>query len=184
MAPLHAQAERLRAGAAELRGLELPIEAGAPWPMSDFYAPGPESSWGPPEILAHVSEMLPYWLGEIERILDGHRRAATMTSPPEPVPFGRTESDPVRIALIGRDRTIPIRELIARIEADAERIATRLESLTDSEAAQAGLHPTRGVLTVTELLEPFIVGHLEGHIRQLRQQLDDGGETGSKPGAA
>ena len=37
------------------------------------------------ELLAHVAEMLPYWLGEVERILAG---------PPEPVPFGRVGSDP------------------------------------------------------------------------------------------
>ena len=33
--------------------------------------PRARGAWGPPEMLAHVAEMLPYWLGEVERILDG-----------------------------------------------------------------------------------------------------------------
>ena len=56
--------------------------------------------------------MLPYWLGEVERILAGW---------PRPVPFGRVATDEVRIAIIGRDRTVPLRELFDRVEADVSR---------------------------------------------------------------
>ncbi len=35
------------------------------------FGTGPEASWGPREVLAHVVEMLPFWLGELERIVDG-----------------------------------------------------------------------------------------------------------------
>jgi hypothetical protein len=56
------------------------VEAGEPWPLSARFGTEPEASWGPRETLAHVTEMLPFWLGEIERILAG---------PAEPVPFGR-----------------------------------------------------------------------------------------------
>ena len=58
----------------------------------------PEASWGPPEVLAHVAEMLPFWQGEMERDPDGSRRAS-------PVPFGRSASDPIRLGLIERDRS-------------------------------------------------------------------------------
>jgi len=151
-----------------MRDLQPDLEARAPWPLSDVYGPGPESSWGPPEVLAHVGEMLPYWLGEIERILDPHERAAARG---EPVPFGRVEGDTLRVGLIGRDRTFPIRELVDRIEASAGRVARRLESLTDEEAAQRGMHPTRGSMAVSDMPEPFLVGHIEGHVRQLREIL-------------
>ena len=154
--------------AADLVGLQPELEARAPWPLSDVYGPGPESSWGPPEVLAHVGEMLPYWLGEIERILDPHERAA---SGGEPVQFGRVEADTLRVGLIGRDRTFPIRELVARIEASADRVAGRLDALTDEEVARRGLHPTRGQMAVSDMLEPFLVGHIEGHVRQLREIL-------------
>ncbi|MEZ0239944.1 MAG: DinB family protein [Chloroflexota bacterium] len=171
MGPFAEQANRLRSAAAAMTDLQPALEARAPWPLSDVYGPGPESNWGPPEVLAHVGEMLPYWLGEIERILDPHEQAAAGD---EPVPFGRLEGDTLRVGLIGRDRTFPIRELIARIDASADRVAARLETLTDEDAARHGLHPKRGQMAVADMLEPFIVGHIEGHVRQLRETLDAG----------
>jgi hypothetical protein len=179
MAPLTEPAQRLRSAAREIRGLQPALEARAPWPLSDVYGPGPESSWGPPEVLAHVSEMLPYWLGEIERILDPHEQAAAGG---EPVPFGRVEGDTLRVGLIGRDRTFPIRELVDRIEASAQRVARRLEALTDQDAAGRGLHPTRGPMVVSDMLEPFLVGHIEGHVRQLREILAE--HSGAAHGGA
>jgi hypothetical protein len=172
MAPLTEPAQRLRVAAGAIHELQPELEARAPWPLADVYGPGPESSWGPPEVLAHVGEMLPYWLGEIERILDRHERAAAGG---EPVAFGRVEGDTLRVGLIGRDRTFPIRELVDRIEASADRVARRLETLTDQEAARRGLHPTRGEMAVSDMLEPFLVGHLEGHVRQLREILAERG---------
>lgn len=172
MAPLSEPARRLRAAAGEIRGLQTELEARAPWPLSDVYGPGPESSWGPPEVLAHVAEMLPYWLGEIERILDPHEQAAAGG---EPVQFGRVESDTLRVGLIGRDRMFPIRELVDRIEASSERVARRLETLTDADVARRGQHPTRGPMVVSDMLEPFLIGHVEGHVRQLREILAAGG---------
>ena len=169
MGPFTEHAKRLRAAAAAMRELQPELEALAPWPLSDVYGPGPESSWGPPEVLAHVGEMLPYWLGEIERILDPHEQAAARH---EPVQFGRVEGDTLRVGLIGRDRSFPVRELVDRIEASADRVARRLESLTDEDAARRGLHPTRGPMAVSDMLEPFLVGHIEGHVRQLREILD------------
>ena len=40
-----------------------------PWPLATDFGTGPEASWGPREVLAHLVEMLPYWLGELERVV-------------------------------------------------------------------------------------------------------------------
>ncbi len=166
MSQLDREVGRLRAAASELSALRPLLEAGSPWPLAERYGTEPEAAWGPPEVLAHVTEMLPFWLGEIERVLAGS---------PEPVPFGRVPGDPVRIAIIGRDRTVPLRELLGRLEADVERYARRLPELSEVETTRRGLHPTRGVMPVAEMLERFVVGHLEEHARQLRQMLEPGG---------
>lgn len=163
MSDLAGLADRLAAAAADVAALSDSLEAGEPWPLVAEYGPGPESSWGPREVLAHVGEMLPYWMGEIERILDGRDADA--------VPFGRTEADPVRIALIGRDRTMPVRELLSRIASEARRIEARLRELPPAAAAREGLHATRGPITVVEVVERFQVGHLEGHVEQMREIL-------------
>lgn len=160
---LGAEADRLEAAVGAILALRPRVEAGAPWPMAELYGPEPEASWGPNELLAHVEEFLPYWLGEIERILAGDSGA--------PVPFGRTAEDPVRIGVIGRDRTVPLRELFARIEADAPRVAARLRELSEADASRLGVHPRRGEMAVRDLLGPFLVGHTEGHVTQLQEIL-------------
>jgi hypothetical protein len=163
MAPLEDHARRLEAATAALVSLEPRIRAGIPWPMAEVFGAEPEASWGPPELLAHVAEFLPYWLGEIERVLEG--------PPGEAVPFGRVQTDDVRIALIGRERSLPLRELFSRIRSDSARAAARLRDLDEADAARTGLHPTRGELRISDMPEPFMSGHLEGHVSQLREIL-------------
>src|SRR5436190_5312037 len=131
--------------------------------MAEQFGVEPEASWGPPEVLAHVSEMLPYWLGEIERIV-----AAPASS--DPVPFGRVSGEPVRIAIIGRDRTVPIRELLARISADARRGAARLRELDASgEERRVGLHPRLGAMALPDIGGRVLATHAQDHVLQLRE---------------
>jgi len=167
MGVLDDQALRLEKAVAAIVELKPRIEAGAPWPMAELYGPEPEASWGPPELLAHVEEYLPYWLGEIESVLASPAGA--------PTPFGRVATDPLRIGVIGRDRSLPLRELFSRIEAGSPRVAARLRELTATDAGRKGLHPARGEMTVQEMLEPFLVGHTEGHVTQLREILATAG---------
>jgi hypothetical protein len=164
MATLDAQADRLEASTAAMLALGPRTAAAAPWPLAEVYGTEVEASWGPPEVLAHVEEMLPFWLGEIERILDGPAG--------DPVPFGRVSTDPVRIGVIGRDRTLPVRELFARIAADGPRMAARMRELGAADVARQGLHPRLGVMSVSDLLDRFILGHVEEHVVQLRELLD------------
>lgn len=167
MGALDAQADRLDAAIRDIVAMRGAVEARAPWPLAEMYGPEPEASWGPPELLAHVEEYLRYWLGEIERVLDGDGTA--------PVPFGRVATDEIRIGVIGRDRSLPLRELFSRIEADVVRVSARLREITPAQASMRGTHPTRGDMTVPEMLEPFLVGHSEGHVTQLREILAAGG---------
>jgi hypothetical protein len=163
MGSLDAQASRLEAAATAILGFQERVERAGPWPLAELYGTEAEASWGPPELLAHLEEMLPYWLGEIERILDGPPSGA--------IPFGRVASDDARIGIIGRDRTVPLPELFARLEADAARVAARLRELSLDEAGRRGIHPARGELTIVDIVERFLVGHLEEHVGQLQAIL-------------
>ena len=139
------------------------VAGGEPWPLAVAFGTEPEASWGPRELLAHVAEMLPFWLGELERIVDG--------PPPGPAPFGRVAEDPSRIGLIERDRTLPVRVLFARVDAGLTEWSDRLATLTTQERAKVGLHPRLGEVTVDAMLDRFILGHAEGHIEQLEEIL-------------
>ncbi len=159
MATLYPEVERLRSardGFARLRGR---VEASEAAPDGG----GNERDWVPREILAHVAEMLPYWRGEIERVLAGS---------PEPVPFGRTSDDPIRSLTVERDRSLPVAELYARLDAGVDRVVLRLLELDDRAVAKRGLHPRRGPMTVQEIVDVMLAGHLEEHYEQLATALE------------
>ncbi len=124
--------------------------------------PATAHSWVPREILAHSAEMLPYWMGEVERVLAG---------PNQPVPFGRTTADEIRTMTVDRDRSVAISELYSRLTSSVDRVASRLLQIDDAGCARRGLHPTLGEMTVLELMERFMSGHLEEHARQLEEAL-------------
>jgi hypothetical protein len=135
------------------------VAAGEPWPLAEHFGTEPEASWGPRELLAHVAEMLPFWLGELERVVDGDGEA--------PVPFGRVADDASRIGLIERDRSLPVRVLFARIDAGLGAWLERLPTLTATDAARIGLHPRLGEMPVGGIAERFVIGHGEEHVAQL-----------------
>ncbi len=169
MAALVDIADRLESAGHAIVELGPEIEGLGPWPLAEQFGTEPEASWGPPELLAHVSEMLPYWLGEIERIV-----AAPRTG--DPVPFGRVSEDPVRAAIIGRDRTIPTRELVGRIAADGQRVAARLRELdVPGEVDRIGRHPRLGPMVLPDIGERFLAAHAAEHVLQLREILDAAG---------
>ncbi len=160
------QIGRLAAATAVIANLRETINAGEPWPVKAVSGDGPEAEWGPPEVLAHTSEMLQYWLGEIERVVAG-----SSAGPAGPVAFGRVSTDPLRTLTIERDRSLPTGELISRIQSSAARYATRLPELSAADWHKPGLHPRLGEMTVEAMLERFVVSHIEEHAVQLRAAL-------------
>ena len=155
--------DRLRAGTDALKATRSAVEARGPWPLATMIDHSAEARWGPPEVLAHISEMVEYWKGELERVVAGR---------PEPVPFGRLATDPVRLAILERDRSLPTRELYDRTVGALERLERRLAELTPVELGRRGLHPSRGVMTAAQIPERFVVGHLAEHVAQLESLLD------------
>jgi len=142
--------------------LQRRVADGEPWPLADDFGTGPEASWGPREVLAHVAEMLPFWLGEMERVVAGA---------PGPTPFGRIADDALRLGIIERDRSLPLPVLFGRIEIGLRDWAARIAALTDEERSAIGLHPRRGDVTAATFLETFVLGHAEDHVAQLEAIL-------------
>ena len=151
--------QRMHDGAARLAATRPGVVDGAPWPLAERFDDAPEASWGPPEVLAHVAEMIPYWQGEMERILAGTGDG--------PVPFGRVATDPNRLGILERDRSLPPGELYDRIEHALERFGRRLSTLTAADDARIGVHPKRGEMTIPQIADAFVVNHLADHAVQL-----------------
>jgi hypothetical protein len=154
----------IRSARVGLEATRPAVEAGAPWPLAEVFDHSDEARWGPGEVLAHVAEMIPFWLGEMERVLAGT---------PDPVPFGRVATDSVRIGVLERDRTLPPGALYDRILNDLGLLERRLATLTADDLARVGLHPRVGEMTVGAMPDRFIAGHLAEHVVQLEALLAD-----------
>ena len=154
---------RLAAAADRLTDLGNVLERGGPWALAERFDHAPEASWGPRETLAHMEEMLAFWLGEAERILEAPDGSAT---------FGRMATDDVRLAIIGRDRTLPVRELLARVRNGIDRWRQRWADLDQAARRRSGTHVTLGTLTVEDVASRFVAGHVEDHLDQLLSTLD------------
>ena len=159
MATLYAQVERLRTARANLVRMRNRVELSGP-PPDDLPR---HRDWVDREVLAHIDEMLPYWLGEIERVLAG---------PIEPVPFGRPSTDLVRMLTIDRDRTLPVSELYTRLDNSLERVLRRLLELDERQVARRGLNKQRGEMTVRQIVDAMLASHLEDHCKQMSVALD------------
>ena len=156
---------RLAALRAAFVALRPGIEAREPWPLAEDFGTGPEASWGPREVLAHSAEALPFWLGEYERVVEAGRSAG------DAAPFGRVASDAMRIGILERDRTLPLRELFDRIDDGLVRWERRLADVTARERGAVGLHPRLGEMTADQVCDRFVITHLEEHVAQLEEIL-------------
>jgi hypothetical protein len=138
----------------------LVAHASAPVP-SGLTDPDPETGerwdWG--QVWAHITEFVPYWV----------RQARSLLAAPEegPVPFGRTRADPDRLAAIERDRRVPPAELWERLRGHLAELRVFLEHVPPEGWERRGLHPALGMMDLAEVVERFLVGHLEEHLLQL-----------------
>ncbi|HEX6538261.1 MAG TPA: hypothetical protein VF155_03680 [Candidatus Dormibacteraeota bacterium] len=121
--------------------------------------PGSGKRWHAGQVWAHVAEAVPYWIDQAQLVAN--------TYVDEPVPFGRTKSDLGRIAAIARDRDQPVSVLWAVTHSDIEALRLVIASLDDVAWSARGLHPTRGVMSMEQIFDEFLVAHLEEHADQL-----------------
>jgi hypothetical protein len=133
------------------------------FPDDALTAPDPPTGerWEAGQVWAHVAEFIPYWLGEAALVIESGRT--------EPVPFGRTKSDPGRIAAIERDRSTDQSRLWHRAARDIGTLRTFLTGVDASAWSARGLHPTLGEMDLAQIVDEFLVGHLEQHANQLDQ---------------
>jgi hypothetical protein len=121
--------------------------------------PATGEQWEAGEVWAHVAEFIPYWISQAERIL--------AEDSAEPVPFGRTQANPERIAAIERDRHRGTNALWHDVREDLNDLRAFLDEISERGWRAKGLHPTRGVMPISQIVEEMLIGHLEEHAAQL-----------------
>jgi hypothetical protein len=118
---------------------------------------GERWDWG--QVWAHSAEFVPYWIGQIRLIMQAEGT--------EPVPMGRVKMDAARVSAIEADRHRPPEELMTRLTGQLEELRALIREMDPEDWERRGLHSTLGVITMPEVFEEFLIGHLEGHADQL-----------------
>jgi hypothetical protein len=121
--------------------------------------PDTHEQWEAGQVWAHLAEFVPYWMREIEDVIGAASDDA--------VSFGRVKTDEGRLAAIERDRHSDVMELMSRVSSSVERLRIVLAELEPHEWDARGRHATLGEMRVAEIVERFLVGHLEEHAEQL-----------------
>ena len=120
---------------------------------------GGTERWEATQVWAHMAEFVGYWQAQLEKVVDTYHD--------QPVPFGRTKEDPDRISGIESGRSLPVAELMAEVHSGIETTRRYLPTLTAAQWQSVGLHARRGNMKVPQIVEKFMIDHLEEHADQL-----------------
>ena len=121
--------------------------------------PGGDERWEAGQVWAHLAEFPSYWLAQVRRVV------SLPTN--EPVPFGRVKTDAGRVDAIERDRHVDPAALLDRVRGSLAEVTDAIRGLEPAAWTVRGIHPTVGEMRVQDIVERFIVGHLEEHADQL-----------------
>jgi DinB superfamily len=121
--------------------------------------------WDAGQAWAHVAEFVPYWQREIQRVAAG--------SSQDPVPFGRTSDDPGRAEAIEAGRDEPPTQQMARLARALMLLRTYLAGLSEAQWGARGIYIRGNEMTVADILDRFVVSHLEEHADQLEKLAAD-----------
>jgi hypothetical protein len=130
-------------------------------PDEALYREPDDGEWTIMSTLAHVTEILPYW---------AHQAEAINRAPGQP--FGRPLDDPGRVGPIATHGNDSLEAATGAIRASADECIRTLRALPADGWTKSGMHPTRGPMTVEELVDSFLAGHVEAHVRQVNEALD------------
>jgi hypothetical protein len=120
---------------------------------------GGNERWEAAQVWAHIAEFVTYWHEQLEAVIAGFDG--------DPVPFGRTKTDPGRIAAIEVGRHEPIGELAARAQEALGALERRVTGFGAAEWNAVGQHEPRGEMDSEAIVERFVISHLEEHLDQL-----------------
>ena len=133
-------------------------EGPAPDGLTDPDEGGTER-WEAAQVWAHMAEFVAYWQSQLEKVIDNYSGT--------PVPFGRMKDDAGRIGGIEDGRHTPIRDLMEQVHDEISMTRGYLPTLSDEQWQSVGLHPRRGEMQPAQMVEVFMLDHLEEHADQL-----------------
>ena len=129
--------------------------------IEKLYKVPAENEWTIMQNLAHIVEFMPYWAGEIEKLVAEPGRN-----------FGRTQQDEGRLRAISEHGTDSLDEIKGALPGSYTRLDEVLGSLRDSDLELTGRHVRFGEKPLEWFIEDFVTGHLIGHVEQIKRCLE------------
>jgi uncharacterized damage-inducible protein DinB len=129
-------------------------------PADVLYREPRPGEWPVMSTLAHLQELLPYW---------AHQADGVIKAPDQP--FGRTHDDPQRIGAVEEHGHDSLDAIVPRLRASLDECLTTLRSFPREGWSRVGNSPSRGTMTVEQIVDAFLVRHAEEHAAQTRATL-------------
>jgi hypothetical protein len=126
-----------------------------------LYQSPAENEWTIMQNLAHIVEFMPYWAGEIEKLVAEPGRN-----------FGRTAQDEGRLRGISEHATDSQEEIKAALPVSYARLDEALGNLQDSDLELTGKHVRYGEKPLGWFIEDIVTDHLSGHVEQIKRCLE------------
>jgi len=138
-------------------------------PSQALYREPSPGEWPVMSTLAHVVEMLPYWAGQCQLIA----RQPGNT-------FGRTHDDPGRLGAIAEHAHDPLDVVRTSLRSSATDALTTLEAIPRDQWHLTGQHVRRGPMSIEQVVDEFMVRHIEDHVVQVNAVLSTLGYSPSQ----
>lgn len=139
-------------------------------PALIHWVPG-EGVWTVMDNLCHIREFVPFWTGEILRIVQSSSER-----------WGRDHTDTARLAAVTNTITHRLGQVVADIREVVRRSAETLRTLSDEELAIESLSKnTRwGVKPASFVVDDLLVHHIAKHQNQIRRNVSRFNEAQAK----
>ena len=126
-----------------------------------LYQSPAENEWTIMQNLAHIVEFMPYWAGEIEKLV----------AEPDSN-FGRTPEDLGRLHGISEHEMDSLSRISEALPGSYQRLDEVLGILKDSDLELTGKHVRYGEKPLDWFIEEFVTNHLRGHVEQIQMCLE------------
>jgi uncharacterized damage-inducible protein DinB len=138
------------------------IDTAETLPSNVLYAEPEPNEWPVMSILAHVVELMPYWA---RQALEVSRRSA------DSQPFGRTHDDPDRIGAVQQHSGDSLDSMLPQVRAACSDAADLLRQIPEEGWTRTARHANRGDMSVEQIVDQFLVHHVEEHLTQARAAI-------------
>ncbi|MBD7937444.1 DinB family protein [Cytobacillus sp. Sa5YUA1] len=122
-----------------------------------------EDEWSIMQIITHLNEALPYWLGEIDTVVKAPGSQ-----------WGRGLQDPARLAAVENTEQQIVEDELKKLALIKQDVQTKLSVLSADTLAQESPHRNFakfGNKPVFFIVDHFIDEHAAGHYNQIQRNL-------------